>query len=109
MLSCARRASCRIEVIRGPAAASYGANAFLGVINILSRSDAGGVRMGVMAAVGQRSYRELSARVGALGDAGQWRLSVGQRADDYDDGVPDDVRDPYADGRGDWRSAPPIP
>lgn len=93
----------RIEVIRGPAAASYGANAFLGVINILTRSDAGGVRMGVMAAVGQRSYRELSARVGAAGDAGQWRLSVGQRADDYYDGVPDDVQDQYAEGRGDWR------
>ncbi|OGU19513.1 MAG: hypothetical protein A2580_11485 [Hydrogenophilales bacterium RIFOXYD1_FULL_62_11] len=93
----------RIEVIRGPAAASYGANAFLGVINILTRSDAGGARMGVMAAVGERSYRELSARVGASGEAGQWRLSVGQRADDYYDGVPDDVQDQYADGRGDWR------
>lgn len=93
----------RIEVIRGPAAASYGANAFLGVINILTRSDAGGVRMGVVTAVGQRSYRELGARVGAAGEAGQWRLSVGQRADDYYKDVPDDVRDQYADGRGDWR------
>lgn len=93
----------RIEVVRGPAGASYGANAFLGVINIITRSDESGVRSGVMAGAGERSYRELSARVGAAGDAGQWRLSAGQRADDYYDAVPDDVRDRYADGRGDWR------
>lgn len=93
----------RIEVIRGPAAASYGANAFLGVINILTRPDEGGVRAGVMAGAGGRSYRELGARVGVAGDAGSWRLSVGQRADDYYEGVPDDVQDRYADGRGDWR------
>lgn len=93
----------RIEVVRGPASASYGANAFLGVINIITRSDEDGARMGVMAGAGGREYRELSARVGAAGDAGSWRLSAGQRADDYYEVLPDDVRDRYADGRGDWR------
>jgi iron complex outermembrane receptor protein len=97
----------RIEVIRGPAAASYGANAFFGVINILTRSDEGGTRAGVMVGAGERSYRELNARVGAAGDAGHWRLSVGQREDDYYEAddfgtVADDVRDQFADGRGDW-------
>ncbi len=97
----------RIEVIRGPAAASYGANAFLGVINILTRADEGGTRAGVMVGAGERSYRELNARVGAAGEAGHWRLSVGQRADDYYEAddygtVADDLRDQYADGRGDW-------
>jgi len=86
----------RIEVIRGPAAASYGANAFLGVINILTRSDEDGARMGVMAGAGERGYQELSARVGAASEAGSWRLSAGQRADDYYADVADDVRDRYA-------------
>lgn len=95
----------RIEVIRGPAAASYGANAFMGVINILTRSDEDGARMGVMAGAGERGYRELSARVGVASEAGSWRLSAGQRADDYYADVADDVRDRYADGRGDWRIA----
>lgn len=93
----------RIEVIRGPASASYGANAFMGVINILTRADEDGARMGVMAGTGERGYRELGARVGRAGEAGSWRLSAGQRADDYYPDVADDVRDRYADVRGDWR------
>lgn len=37
----------RVEVIRGPASALYGANAFLGVVNIITRhgSDVGGARL----------------------------------------------------------------
>ncbi len=92
----------RIEVIRGPAAASYGANAFMGVINILTQPHEGGKRVGIMVGSGGHGYRELSARVGAASDAGSWRLSVGQRADDYYANVADDVRDRYVDGRGDW-------
>ncbi|MEQ1593337.1 MAG: TonB-dependent receptor plug domain-containing protein [Thiobacillaceae bacterium] len=93
----------RIEVIRGPASASYGANAFLGVINILTRSGADSTHAGVMASVGERNYREWGARVGGEGEAGSWRVSAGQHADDYYAKAADAVRDRYADLRGDWR------
>jgi iron complex outermembrane receptor protein len=92
----------RIEVIRGPASASYGANAFLGVINILTRSGEDSTHAGVMARVGERDYREWSARVGGAGEAGSWRVSAGQQADNYYAKAADAVRDRYADLRGDW-------
>ena len=93
----------RVEVIRGPAAASYGANAFLGVINFLTRADVGGTRPGVKVGAGEDGYRELSARIGGVTESGQWRISVSQLADDYYESIADDVRDRFVDGRGDWR------
>ena len=93
----------RIEVVRGPAPASYGANAFMGVINIITRSGEDGARAGAMAGAGGSDYREWVARVGGAGEAGSWRLSAGQRTDDYYPDLSDTVRDRYADLRGDWR------
>ena len=64
----------RIEVISGPGAALYGANAFTGVINIISkRADA---TQGVVASAGGGDYdRQAAARIGgAIGQSGAWRF-----------------------------------
>ena len=90
----------RIEVIRGPAGASYGANAFMGVINILTRSGDYGAPF-VEAALGDHGQRLLNARVGGGARAFNWRLSAGTQLDDglrHD--MPDDVRERFAD----WKS-----
>lgn len=64
----------RIEVIRGPGAVIWGANAVNGVVNIITKRAADTVGGLVSAAVGP-DERRVGARYGAdLGDAGQWRL-----------------------------------
>ena len=55
----------RIEVLRGPAASLYGADAVGGVIQIVTRRDRG---MGIRAAAGEWRSQQLSANAG-LGDA----------------------------------------
>jgi iron complex outermembrane receptor protein len=90
----------RIEVIRGPAGASYGANAFMGVINILTRSGDYGAPY-VEAGLGDHGQRLLNARVGARTHAFNWRLSAGTRLDDgLRIDTPDDVRERFADWKG---------
>lgn len=66
----------RIEVIRTANAVTYGANSFLGVINILTRAPAEdhGVEAGVT--IGGDDHREASLRIGG-------RLGGGERGADY--------------------------
>jgi iron complex outermembrane receptor protein len=64
----------RIEVIRGPGATMWGANAVSGVINIITRSAQATV--GGMAAVNGGTFAPLRARVRfgrPIGDSGAWR------------------------------------
>ncbi len=90
----------RIEVIRGPAGASYGANAFMGVINILTRSGDYGAPY-VEAGVGDHGQDLLNARAGGRTGAFAWRLSAGSAGDDgLRRDTPDDVRERFAD----WKS-----
>jgi len=64
----------RIEVISGPGAALFGANAFAGVVNIITK-DARSTKGGVVVAGGGRLSRDVSARMGAaLGDDGAYRI-----------------------------------
>jgi iron complex outermembrane recepter protein len=76
----------RIEVIRGPAAASYGANSTQGVINILTR-DAGmteGHRLTVTR--GNKGINDQTAHYGANGEVFDYRVTLGYTADNgYDD------------------------
>ena len=63
----------RIEVISGPGAALYGANAFAGVINIISRP-AADTQGGTVVAGGGNFERQLAVRQGGvLGESGAWR------------------------------------
>jgi len=73
----------RIEVVRGTNAVSYGSNAFLGVINIITLDPA--LTKGASFSVnhGNQGVRDYSARVGSrLGDRGNFRLTYQQRDDE---------------------------
>ena len=93
----------RIEVVRGPAAASYGANAFMGVINILTRhtAETQGGRAEVIS--GSHDVRSAQLRAGAQNGNFSYRLTLGQRGDDRFDNYADDVRERFISGRTDYR------
>lgn len=73
----------RIEVVRGTNAVSYGSNAFLGVINIITVDPA--VVRGVSVSVnhGSQNVRDQTLRTGGkLGEAGDFRFTFRQQNDD---------------------------
>ena len=75
----------RIEVIRGPAAASYGGNSFQGVINIITRD--AGAQHGFKASVtkGNGGISDAAVNFGKHTEALDYRVSLGMRSDDgYD-------------------------
>lgn len=87
----------RIEVFRGPNAVSYGANALMGVINILTRhpADSQGTRLKYTA--GQNGVRDWYASQGIHDRSGDYRLSLsGQEDDGFDH---DQFDRNYRDGR----------
>ncbi len=71
----------RIEVIRGPAAASHGANSTQGVINIITRDASGISGASVSVRQGESGLSDVSARFGNTGDRLDYRFSLGQRGD----------------------------
>jgi iron complex outermembrane receptor protein len=80
----------RIEVVSGPGAALFGANAFAGVINIITK-DARSTRGSVVVAGGGRLSTDVAARVGVpIGDRGAFRLYA--MHNDRDDLRPDASR-----------------
>lgn len=75
----------RIEVFRGPNTVSYGANALMAVVNIITRNpaDSHGTRMKVTR--GQRGISDFYASQGVGWDDGDMRLSLsGQQDDGFD-------------------------
>ena len=80
----------RIEVVRGPNAASFGANAFTGIINIITRhpDDVAGRMLHVGA--GDHGQREAWFRWAGQTERSSHRITLGDRRDDgmtnqYDD------------------------
>ncbi|WP_410017063.1 TonB-dependent receptor plug domain-containing protein [Pseudomonas sp. 5P_5.1_Bac1] len=72
----------RIEVFRGPNTVSYGANALMAVVNILTRSpaDSHGTRLKITR--GQRGIDDFYASQGVGWDGGDLRLSLSGMQDD---------------------------
>ncbi len=72
----------RIEVLRGSNSAAYGARAFLGMVNIISRDtkDTSGLALGLSG--GQNGIADASLRLGMAKAGLGWRLSADQRGDD---------------------------
>jgi iron complex outermembrane receptor protein len=64
----------RIEVISGPGAALFGANAFTGVINIITRSSTDTQGNAVVAGVGSINGNVSARHGGKLGDSGTYRI-----------------------------------
>lgn len=64
----------RIEILRGPAATLYGADALGGVIHIMTRRGTPGLRADAFAGYGSKNTRQASA--GVSGGNEQWRFRV---------------------------------
>lgn len=71
----------RVEVLRGSNSAAYGARAFLGVINIVSRDVQDTKGAAVYATAGGNGVQDLGASVGWGGDAAAFRVHADSRAD----------------------------
>lgn len=72
----------RIEVIRGPNSATWGANSFFAVVNIVTRHPADVERARVSYRTGDDGIEDYHARVAQRTGNVDWRLSVAGRADD---------------------------
>ncbi len=71
----------RIEVVRGPNTAAYGANAFLGVINIITRHPDDSPQLRLKTTHGSESVEDYyGSMAGNAGDA-SYRISAGTRRD----------------------------
>lgn len=91
----------RIEVVRGPNTVTYGGNAFLGAINIITMHSAQAHGVEYKVAVGNNDIRDTVVKVGAHFNSGDFRLTGGYKADDGLAGLPDDSQTKYINMRGD--------
>lgn len=72
----------RIEVVRGTNAVSYGSNAFLGVINIITVDPALTHGVSVSTSYGNQNVRDYNLRVGGkIGEVGDFRFTFKQQND----------------------------
>jgi iron complex outermembrane receptor protein len=71
----------RIEVLRGSNSAAYGANAFLGVINIITRHAADAVGSTLSMASGDEAVKDVMLRHGWGSGNAHFRLSAAQQSD----------------------------
>jgi iron complex outermembrane receptor protein len=94
----------RIEVIRGPNAVTYGANAFLATINIITRHAAEDVGTSYSVTVSDNANPDIEdsyLRIGHQHGAVDWRLSLGTFADGGFAGINDSRRTSKANFRMD--------
>ncbi|WP_348223748.1 TonB-dependent receptor [Capsulimonas sp.] len=92
----------RIEVVRGPGSVLYGADAFGGVINIITKTPmellADGKRMSAAAAYGEHTSTFIEA-ANTQGKIGDWAVTVGagyHGSKGFGDRQPDKVRDSFS-------------
>jgi iron complex outermembrane receptor protein len=71
----------RIEVLRGSNSASFGANAFLGVVNIVTRNAADTHGAMVSATAGDKGIHDNVARIGWGDGKASFRVTAARRAD----------------------------
>ncbi|MEX0604424.1 MAG: TonB-dependent receptor [Marinobacter sp.] len=72
----------RIEISRGPNSAAYGINAFLGTINIITRSPVDSQGVQLHSSFGRGGHKNLYGSVADTQDDFSWRLSYQRREDD---------------------------
>lgn len=95
----------RIEIQRGASSVSYGANAFLGVIHIITRHAGQAVGASVELNQGTRGVADRHVRLGRASEGVQWRAAAGSRSDDGLAGRSDDYKVDYLDLRADLQLA----
>ena len=82
----------RIEVFRGPNTVSYGANALMGVINIITRHPSASLGTRLTYTTGQRGIDDWYARQGFGWEGGALRVSLSGFDHDRFDDLPDSQR-----------------
>lgn len=95
----------RIEIQRGSNSVTYGANAFLGVIQITTRTAAQSVGLWAQVLQGNNAIADRHVRWGYALPTTQWRLAAGQRADDGLSGRPNSFQTDYVDLRAEYQPA----
>ena len=80
----------RIEVIRGPNAAAYGANAFLATVNIITRHPVQQQGLKVAFNNGNQGVGDIAVRYGGKLESAEYRISAGYLSDNGLANVPDD-------------------
>src|SRR3990167_6875051 len=78
----------RIEVVRGPSAASHGSNSVQGVINILTRQASGVSQAQASVSKGDAGVSDVSARFGSMGESWDYRVTLASRGDSGFDPMP---------------------
>ena len=78
----------RIEVVRGPSAASHGSNSVQGVINILTHQASGVHKAQVSVNRGDVGISDVSARFGGMGESWDYRVTMASRGDSGFDPLP---------------------
>ncbi|MDP2809642.1 MAG: TonB-dependent receptor [Rhodocyclaceae bacterium] len=93
----------RIEVVRGPNAATYGANSFLGVVNIITRDPATDAPFETTINSGKYGVADITVRHALTSGDWRYRISAGQRADRGLGSLPDDRRSEFLNLRSHYR------
>jgi iron complex outermembrane receptor protein len=93
----------RIEVVRGPNAAAYGANAFFGVINIITKEPLQVPGAYLSAQAGEQSNSGVMARYGGGSGDFRYRLSLSDQRRDRFDTQAEKTTTRLLDFRGDYR------
>ncbi len=93
----------RIEVVRGPNAAAYGANAFFGVINIITKEPSQVPGPHVSAQAGEQSNGGALLRYGGGSGDFRYRLSLSDQRRDRFDTQAEKTATRHVDFRGDYR------
>lgn len=93
----------RIEVVRGPNAAAYGANAFFGVINIITKDPSQVQGVHVSAQAGNQANGGAMLRYGGSSGDFRYRLSLSDQRRDRFDTQAEKTATQLLDFRGDYR------
>lgn len=93
----------RIEILRGSNSATYGANAFLGVVNIITRHPSQSPGVFLSASLGDQGIRDNVFRFGGSHGALNYRFTTGRRVDSGFNKVNDTKHASFLAFRGDLR------
>jgi iron complex outermembrane receptor protein len=96
----------RIEVLRGSNSAAFGSNAFLGVINIITRAAADTHGTSVSVTRGDHGIDDNFVRFGWGNDAADMRISASRRSTTGYESLYDDSHRSQMQFRGDFRISP---
>ena len=96
----------RIEVVRGPNAASHGSNSFAGVINIITEHPAAQPGLLAKTLVGEGGERSLYGRYAGSAGGLDYRIAVGHNESDGFDSREDDESTDWISLRGDLQADP---